>query len=307
MERDVRYLFVGITVALLLAGFVGFLLWQAERYTTTDGPMYTLAVDGAVTGLGPGSPVRYLGVRKGRVIALRLSPQDSGQVQVDIELEADVPISRDTRARVQPEGITGSSFVALRTPDPEAGPPMQPDWAPHPIIRAEPSRIQELLEAAPKTLGEIDELTERAQQLLSPENIARITRALENTDEFSGRFDELADGFEELLAQGRGTLEQTNGAMAAIRGGATEIEPTLRQARAATRSLNDLARRLDQQLERNAPALNRFVDEGLPEAEALLRDLRRASAAFERLGRDLERDPAQLIHKRPEGGMEVPQ
>jgi len=306
MERDVRYLFVGITIALLTALLIGFVLWQAKRYGDTDGELYTVTVEGSVAGVDIGRPVRYLGVPKGRVTAMRLSAVDSETVEIDIDVQPDVPISRSTRASIEAQGITGTSYVALRTPDPDAGPPAQPEWARHPVIPAEPSQLEVLMESAPQTLAEITELTERAQRLLTAENAQRLTSTLENLDQFSGRLETMADDVEQLLAQSTGTLEQTNATLMAFEAGADQIAPTLAQGRAAARTLDQVAQRLDDQLARNGPALDRLAEHGIPEAEALLRDMRRAATAFEQLSRDLERKPAQLIHKRQEGGMEIP-
>lgn len=306
MERDVRYLFVGLTIAVLTALLIAFVLWQAERYGDTDGNLYTVTVEGSVAGIDIGRPVRYLGVPKGRVTAMRLSSVDSETVEIDIDVQPDVPISQTTRARIKAQGITGTSFVALHTPDPDAGPPEQPDWARYPVIPAEPSQLEALMESAPQTLAEITELTERAKRLLTAENARRLTSTLENIDQFSGRLETMADEVEGLLAQSEGTMKQTSATLTAFEAGAEQIAPTLEQGREAARTLDQVAQRLDDQLARNGPALDRLADHGIPEAEALLRDMRRAATAFEQLSRDLERNPAQMIHKRREGGMEIP-
>lgn len=313
MERDVRYLLVGIAVAALLAAFVGVVLWQARQFTDRSGRHYTVVVDGAVSGLNQGSIVRYLGVRAGRVVDLRLSPEDAGRVEVEIVVRPDIPVSRATRARIQPQGITGESYVALRTPEPGAGTPEQPDWARHPIIVAEPSSIDAILERLPRLVERLAGIAERGNRLLSDANLESVATILADAERFTGRLDGATGELERVATEGRRTLKQTRQTLASIEASTQEVGPTLREARGAAEEIAGAARqmgaageRLDRQIERSGDDIQRFAEQGLPEATALLRDLRRTAATLERLGRSLERNPAQLIHRPPEGGMAVP-
>lgn len=306
MERDVRYLIVGITVAVLVAGLIAFSVWQTQRYTQTDGRIYTVWVEGAVTGLSEGSPVRYLGLRKGSVVALRLSSQDAGRVAVDISLQPEVPVSRTTRARIEPEGVTGASYLSLRTPDPQAGAPPQPQAARHPVIEGETSRISAVIDRMPQLMNKLTEIADRSARLLSDENQAHLASTLARIDQFSGRLNGLAGDLEATLAQARGVADSADQAIQSLEEEGSEVGPALREVKQAAAEMRTLVADLDERVEANGPAIDGFLQRGLPELRALIADLRQTARTYDRLGSKLERNPARLLREQAQGGVEVP-
>ena len=57
--------------------------------------------------------VRYLGVGVGRVFSLRIDPRDSARVQVIVDIDSTTPISEQTVAELQLQGVTGLLYIDL--------------------------------------------------------------------------------------------------------------------------------------------------------------------------------------------------
>jgi len=81
------------------------------------------------------------------------------------------------------------------------------------------------------------------------------------------------------------------------------VEATYRDTLARLGALGD---RVDGLVARNEGAFDRFAHEGLGELNRLLHDARAAVNEMERLAGRLADEPSQLIHRQPQGGMEVP-
>jgi len=307
MERDIRYLYVGVAVALLVAAFVGFLLWQAEHHADIHGARYTVFVDGSVSGLGRGSVVRYLGVRVGRVRDIRLSRDDARRVEVDIEVREEVPVNRSTVARVQAQGITGKSYVSLRTSDSTAGPAQATSGSRYPVIHAQPSTVDELMTGVPRLVERLTTLAENMDRVFDERNRQNITQMLENGRAFSGRLDGLVTSIEQLAGRASESLDTLDGAVGEVGNAAEQLGPALAGLRDTSRSLGRLSDRMDAMIADNRAAVDRFSRVGLPEASRLLREARAAVNEIEQLARRLNENPSSLLHRRPEGGLEVPQ
>ena len=70
MERDAKYMAVGIFALLAVAAAVAFVWWYSGASDRRSYQRYEIHFSGTVSGLSQGSPVRYLGVDVGRVRSL---------------------------------------------------------------------------------------------------------------------------------------------------------------------------------------------------------------------------------------------
>ena len=107
MEREAHYAAVGAFV--LIVALVGalFVYWYSDTREHRHYDRYEIYFDGSVSGLERGAAVRYLGVGVGRVAEMRIDPRDSSRVEVIADIDATTPISPDTVAELQLQGVTG--------------------------------------------------------------------------------------------------------------------------------------------------------------------------------------------------------
>jgi hypothetical protein len=63
---------------------------------------------------------------------------------------------------------------------------------------------------------------------------------------------------------------------------------------------------MDKLVADNQDDVSRFASQGLPEIQAMARDIREAAQSINELGRQLKADPSQLIYQPPSRGVEIP-
>src|SRR5258708_23227065 len=97
MDRDANYVAVGAFVLLVIAMAVSFVLWYTNQQDKHIYLRYEIYFPGTVSGLTPGSPVRYLGVDVGKEARILLAPQQRNRVPVISDIEATPPIDRRSR------------------------------------------------------------------------------------------------------------------------------------------------------------------------------------------------------------------
>jgi len=216
METRASYLLVGGFVLVLVAGTLGFLVWLINAGDSGPKQRYDIVYAGSVTGLRDGSAVRMNGVTVGDVVSVALEPKDPSKVRIGIEVLKSAPINADTRATLELEGLTGGRYLLL-TGGTASSPPLQPTAGePYPIIVAEPSALDQVLEDVPQILAKATELLTRGNELLSDDNLANVSKAFANiasaTEAFTGGSDGMGKMFENLNV----TLDAVKGAASAV-------------------------------------------------------------------------------------------
>lgn len=304
MERDVRYIAVGIVVSILVAGIIGFLVWEAQRQVITGGERYTIEFTSPVTGISIASPVRYLGVSVGRVDALQLSEVD--RVEVIISVNPETPINASTIARVEPEGITGRSYITLVTPEPDAGPVAVPPGADIPVIPSQPSSLDRLFSGMPELVAQFAEVSQGLVELLGPENRADFSRTLSNLAGSTDHLETLVTGANELIVSFDKLAGRAGTAMDTADVTMQDARQALPELERALANLADLSERLTKLVAGGEGPVERLSRETLPELDKLMGDARHALVAIETLARKLEQDPSLLIYRHPDGGVEIP-
>lgn len=223
-----------------------------------------------VSGLNVGSAVQYNGIRMGSVRDLRLSPEDPGRVVAVIRLNAEAPLREDTTARLSVSGLTGVSTIQIR-----GGSPDSPDLKPPaagglPVIIAEESGLQRLIDTSEDIAGTASEVMLRLLDFLSEDNAERVGTTLDNIDDF--------------IRVLNGESERVGEIVRHLHAGSAELAPLVRDARAM---IADLARSLE--------AIEPTLAEAFPEAAAEFgRAMSRLAAAAERIDRMIQRNEASV-------------
>ncbi|MCK9382455.1 MAG: MlaD family protein [Sulfuritalea sp.] len=119
METDKHYFFEGLFIIVFSVAAAIFAVWlgSAGRH---DDVIYRIHFPDSVSGLTAGDTVKFRGVDVGTVKSMRIDPDNSRLVRVDIRLRKETPVKTDTKASLTLKGITGVVFIELNGGDPAA-------------------------------------------------------------------------------------------------------------------------------------------------------------------------------------------
>jgi phospholipid/cholesterol/gamma-HCH transport system substrate-binding protein len=200
METRANYAIIGLfTLAVVLLGFV-FVYWFSGRGAGEARSQVFVVFSGSVTGLSRGSNVLFNGLRVGEVVTISLLPEDPRRVISLIEVEPFVPLRADTRARLEYQGLTGVAQISLSGGEAAASALVPSNGQKLPVIFADRSDFQDLLETARTIARRTDDFLERMNRLVDS-NEGAITRTLANIEKFSDALGNNADGINHFLAQ----------------------------------------------------------------------------------------------------------
>ena len=309
MFKGNRNLIVGAFVAVAIVGVGGLAMWLAGRQSTEPVARYSLLFENDISGLSLGGSVFYMGVNVGEVTETVLVVDEKVRVRVDIEVLKSTPIDSGTTASLDAQGITGITVINLSG---NAGSKSKLSMTPgfeYPLIPIKQTGLGALLEAAPKLLNRISTLLDQANEILGEENRASLNRTLSNIESLTSTFAENEETLTSLPGELTDTLREVRVTVDQFQKIADQSGPefiaAVSNVNRATERLASLTMRVDNWMGDNEEQMQHFIENGLGQTPDLIADARAMMRQLEKLLRQLQDNPSQLIHRPIEESLEV--
>lgn len=309
METRSNNVLVGGFVLLFTAAIAFFVIWMANSSGGAKRE-YDIFFKQSVDGLNKGAQVQFSGVPVGQVREIELWRDDPEFVRVRIEVEEHVPILQGTTAALEGVGFTGVSQIALDGAVKGAPPITDKGPAGRPVIPNRVGGLGEILNTAPQLLQRLSTLTERLAELADDENQASFAAILKNVEASTAILARNGPALEKALADTRVAIQQTGnaaeqiGSLAAAAQGTIDsnVDPAMKNLRDTLASANASMKTLESAIADARPGLQTFSQTTIPEANALIRDLRRTSSSLSSLTDKLDQQGAGAVI----GGSKLP-
>ena len=298
MERNVNYIIVGFFVAAVLLALSVFTVWLAGTHDTREYARYTVHFDSAVGGLEEGSVVKYRGVSVGRVIDIRLADNRPDLIKVDIEIEKSTPVREKTRGALKPQGITGLSFIELKTDSSDEGQPQQMQGERYPVIMAEPSQLDKIFEDAPELTGNLITLSSRLTSIATKIDTLMDEDNMKNISGTIGNVYDSSENMKIATANLSAILNEKN---------AGAISKILVNTEGAVSKINGVIQRADT-IGQNLEIISQSLvnnKEGIDEFTLLVRDARGMVTEIKNLAGTLNEEPSRIIFQPNYDGVKI--
>jgi phospholipid/cholesterol/gamma-HCH transport system substrate-binding protein len=182
METRANYVLIGSFTLAVIAAAIGFVLWFQSLHTTKQRSPLRVVFEGPAAGLRNGGSVNFNGIRVGEVISVKLD--NPRRVVALAMVENNAPIRKDTLVGLEFQGLTGVAAISLKGGE-EAAPPPPLDEDGVPLLRADPTRLQDVTEAIRATLQNINRVVADNQEAVknSLKNLEVFTQSLSRNSE----------------------------------------------------------------------------------------------------------------------------
>jgi phospholipid/cholesterol/gamma-HCH transport system substrate-binding protein len=323
METRASYALIGLFTLAVVAGAFAFVLWFASAERPGKQQAYKIVFTGSISGLNVGAWVLFNGVRVGAVSKIGLLPEDPSQVYALVDVDAMVPVRTDTKAKLEYTGFTGVASVAL-TGGGSTAPALVGTNGP-PVIFAERSEFQDLIESARRVAREASDLLTKGNKFLDDSSPA-LAASLRNAEIFTASLAANADGIKDFVAG----LKPMTAKLDSLVTDADKVLKAVDPADVTTivENFASLSAKLDRaadkidgvlggletflgkgdtkaafaqvgeaakSIRKVADNLNRFANSGLQQYEALAVDGRKTLGEINRALRSIETDPQQFL------------
>jgi len=198
METRANFVLIGAFTLAVIAGAFLFVLWFSGLTRISEHKSFEILFTGSVSGLSRGSAVLFDGLRIGEVTDISFDPTDPRRVRAMADITGVAPIRKDTKARLEIQGLTGSAVIGLSGGAPDA-PPLVGENGQPPIIVAEPSELQNIMQSVQSVSAKAESVLGNVDKLLS-DNRPAIDDAIHNVDVFSKALSDNSSGLNSALA-----------------------------------------------------------------------------------------------------------
>ena len=198
METRANYALIGaFTLTVLVCAF-GFVYWFSGAEKTSDLRVYKVVFEGSISGLATGNAVLFNGVKVGDVTKIDLMPDDPSHAYAMITIDSRVMVRRDTKARLEYTGLTGSASVGLEGGS-NSAPPLQAVGNEPPVLNADRSDFQDLIKTAQRIAGRASDILDKGGKLLD-DNTGRINDSVTNVQKFTDALASNSDGLKDFMS-----------------------------------------------------------------------------------------------------------
>ena len=291
MKDKLNLTLVGLFVLVLGMTLIAGVLWLGAGGPKPAYKLYLTYMTESVYGLSKDSAVTYRGVDVGLVRKIDLDPDNPERVRLLLEIRADTPIQEDTIAILETQGLTGLAHVNLEggsgtAPELKAKPGEE-----YPVIPSRTSLLGRWDESVEVVLGNLIDISNRVNRLLDDEHMEKILHQLQAT----------LDNSREVSDRLRSLLEHVD------RDVAVRLPSLVEQLQLSAASVEQMADQitttsiaLEQVVRNSGGDLQQFSAQALPEASAMVVELRQAAENLRRFSEELERHPEILLRGAPE-------
>ena len=292
MEIRANYILVGLFTLLLLFGGLGFTLWTAKRDKDLPMTRYDISFNESVRGLSVNSDVLFSGVRVGKVEQIKISEVTPGAVRVRILIAADTPVRENSQAQLIVVGLTGTSAITISGGTVNSPLMKVPDGAVG-ELHYEPSPLSSVVAQMPDVLASANLLLRRMERMFSERNAQSFTTMMDSMASVAQVIADRAETIDKILANAEKAAHDFDllvlNANKALMG----------DVKAASESMNKIAKRLDATLSVMEPGLKQFSNQGLADARMLMVEMRNLVHVLTRVSQKLESDPRRFMFGEP--------
>lgn len=206
METRANYIAIGAFVfATLIIGFV-FIYWLGSRAEGPRAVPVKVIFQGAVTGLSVGGSVNFNGIKVGDVGELGFDAKDPRVVIATIRVSPSTPLRRDVKATLGFQTLSGIAYVDLSGGSTSAPLLLDPDADEPPVIYAERSAFEDIVEGARDILSRAETTLASLERVVN-DNREEVNKIIVNARVFTDALANNADGVDTFMASVASTGE----------------------------------------------------------------------------------------------------
>lgn len=187
MENRNSYTIVGLFV-MLIGAFLGIFMWWMLTRTEANETYrsYFIHTKELPVGIKEGADVKFIGVNAGIIKKIDFIDMKNAIIEIELSIKDKLPISKDSVAKVESQGISGISFINITQGSGEIFNKNEKK----PIISLDKALLDKIGKKAEVISDQVSETIYKINMLLSNQNIDKINKILTNLETFSEKLND---------------------------------------------------------------------------------------------------------------------
>lgn len=312
MESKVNYTLVGVFVLLMSGLLIAFAFWlgkyndSASAYTH-----YKVYLTESAAGLAPEAAVKFNGVDVGKVVSIRINPQNSEEIELILKIKKETPIRIDSTATLKFFGITGLAFIEIKGGSRKSPLIINSDDT-IAIIPTAPSLIKRLDETLSGVVTKLSDTLDRTNAVMSTQNTQNFSDTLQNLKTLTHRINTYQEEIDTLLKNSIRTGENIDQTMIKVGNSADSVKgsmdtfkvtmsdklsPTMKSWEETSKKSNALIEKIETSMDRGDYDLQSITSGSTAELNELLAQSHVLVNEMELTLKSLRESPSDLLFK----------
>ncbi|WP_298753605.1 MlaD family protein [uncultured Arcobacter sp.] len=290
MDTKINFFKIGLFIVVSTALLLGVVFWLG-KYGFEDKKFdkYAIYFKESISGLNVGSTVKYRGFEVGSVEEIKINPNNSEEIQLDIIIKKEVPIKADIYAVLGNLGITGLKYIELKGGS-NSSELLKPNESGLRVIPSKTSMLASLEESTAGITSELLLVLVQIKKALNDENINNFSQTMGNIEQISSHLNDNQKIFDELFINMNKFVKTGSESFETMSSSATTVKASAAQ-------FQELSKKLMDNLEDGSFDIKQLSQESFEKLNIVLDSLENTMEKSQRLIDNLNQSPSDIIFK----------
>lgn len=297
MDTKINFFKIGLFIVVFTALLLGVIFWLG-KYGFEDKKFdkYSIYFKESISGLNIGSTVKYRGFQVGSVEEIKINPNNSEEIELNIIIQKGTPIKNDIYAVLGNLGITGLKYIELKGGSHNSE-LLKANESGIMVIPSKTSMLASLEDSTADITSELVLVLGQIKKVLSDDNVKNFSQTMVNTknsmmniEEVSSYlkenqklFDELFKNMSNFAKKGSESFETMSSSASTVKSSAAKFQL--------------LSQKLLENLEDGSFDIKELSQESFDKLNVVLDGLENTIEKSQKLIDNLNQSPSDIIFK----------
>ena len=290
MDSKINFFKIGIFIIIFSVLLMMAIFWLGKYgFEKKKFDEYSIYFKESVSGLNVGSAIKYKGFEVGNVNEIKINPNNSEEIQLDILIKKGTPIKQDNYAILGNLGITGLKYIELKggTHDSLL---LEENEEGIKVIESRTSDLVSLLDSTQDITQELMQVLNQVKKVLNDKNIESFSNILSKSENSASNIEQLSqylvnnEGKIDLLLKDISSLVKTSNA-------------SFVDINKSANSFRELSSEFLLELKSGSFNLKELSNDSFEKLDKVLNSLDETLIQAEKLINNIEQSPSDLIFK----------
>lgn len=192
MDTKINFLKIGIFIVVFTILLLSVIFWLGKYgFEKQKFDQYSIYFEESISGLNIGSAIKYKGFEVGNVNEIKINPNNSEEIQLNIVIKKGTPIKEDNYAMLGNLGITGLKYIELKGGTNDS-PLLKANKGGIRVIPSKTSSLTTLFDSTEDITTEFMILLNQIKKILNDDNIKTFSQLLTKSERSMSNIEQIS-------------------------------------------------------------------------------------------------------------------
>ena len=193
MDTKINFFKIGIFILIFTLMLLAVIFWLGKYgFEKKKFDEYSIYFKESVSGLSVGSAIKYKGFEVGNVNEIKINPNNSEEIELNILIQKGTPIKEDNYAILGNLGITGLKYIELKGGTNDSA-LLKENESGIKIIQSKTSDLVSLFDSTQDITQEFMLVLNQIKKVLDDKNIDKFSKILSKSENSASNIEQLSE------------------------------------------------------------------------------------------------------------------